>query len=340
MNKKLLAIAVGAAMVAGSAATMAAPTVYGKIDMSIDSLDNGGSGAVASGAEDNDGIHVSSNSSRLGVKGSEDVGGGLSVIYKYEMSADFGKSGLAGNRNAYMGLKGGFGTVLAGRHDTPYKSIGRKVDLFGESIGDFRSLTNGGKHDARLDDAILYKNSFGAVGIALMYVSEDGEKDTGATSYSISFKQGPLSLAAAGQTLENARAGGAEDATSMRINGSYNMGAIKINAMFQEDTDSGGTDGNDTEIMGLGAAFKSGANTFKFQYAVSDGDADDSEATLIALGVDHKLSKSTKVYAVYATMDNDVNTSNKLGGGHDSDVPAGVADESYDGISVGMVHKF
>lgn len=329
MNKKLLAIAVGAAMVAGSAATMAAPTVYGKIDVSIDNLDNGSD-------DDTDGVHVSSNSSRLGVKGSEDVGGGLSVIYKYEMSTDYSNKALAGSRNAYLGLKGGFGTVLAGRHDSPYKSIGRKADLFGESIGDFRSLTNVGGHDARLTDAILYKNSFGAVGIALMFVPEDGTKDSGATSYSISFKQGPLRLAAAGQTLENA----VQDEKSMRVNGSYSMGAMKFNAMYQEDKDIGGNADADGDIMGLGAAFKSGANTFKLQYAVLDGDGDDEEATLIALGVDHKLSKSTKAYAVYATMDNDVNIARKLGGGHDGDVPGGVADETYTGISVGMVHKF
>ena len=116
MNKKLLAIAVGAAMIAGAtAATAGEAELYGKIHMSIDSMDNDvADDPLTVANESQDGIFVSSNSSRLGIKGSEDLGNGLSVVYKYEMQTDYSSVKLDGSRNAYAGLKGGFGQVELG----------------------------------------------------------------------------------------------------------------------------------------------------------------------------------------------------------------------------------
>ena len=342
MNKKLLAIAVGAAMVAGSAAVMADATVYGKIHMSIDSLDNGASGTVATGAADNSGIYVASNSSRLGIKGSADLDGGLKAIYKYEMSTDYSSESLRGNRNAYLGLKGGFGTVLAGRHDTPYKTVGRKNDMFGDTIADARNLTNDGSQDMRAPDVLVYANKFGAVDFALAYVPDDGTKDAGATSFSLGFKQGPLKLAAAMQNV-NKGAPAAKDSSAMRITAGYKMGATTINANYETETDTGGVDGNDSTGMGLGASFKSGMNTFKATYATRENDlGTDDTGTMMALGVDHKMGKKTSVYAVYASMGNDDGANFRLGGsGHSSgDRPAAATGEDFTGISVGMIHKF
>lgn len=71
MNKKLLIAAVGAALVAGPMmAAHAAPTVYGHFHMSFDNVDN-------SNAKYG---YVASNTTRIGVKGDEDLGGGLKGI--------------------------------------------------------------------------------------------------------------------------------------------------------------------------------------------------------------------------------------------------------------------
>ena len=342
MNKKLLAIAVGAALVAGSAAAMAEATVYGKIHVSVDSLDNGASSAAVTGGTDTSGMYVSSNSSRLGIKGSADLDGGLKAIYKYEMSTDYSSKNLAGDRNAYLGLKGGFGTALAGRHDTPYKTIGRKNDMFGDTIADARNLTNDGGQDARVTDVLVYANKFGVVDFALAYVVDDGTKDAGATSFSLGFKQGPLKLAAAMQNV-NKGAVGDKDSSAMRITAGYKMGAATINANYETETDAGGTDGNDSTGMGLGAKFKSGMNTFKATYQTRENDlGTDDTGTMIALGVDHKMGKMTSVYAVYASMSNDDGANFGLGGsGHDkASRPAPAATEDYTGLSIGMIHKF
>ena len=342
MNKNILAIAVAAAMVAGSTAAMAEATVYGKIHMSIDSLDNGASNTVVTGGADDSGIYVASNSSRLGIKGSADLDGGLKAIYKYEMSTDYSSESLRGNRNAYLGLKGGFGTALAGRHDTPYKTVGRKNDMFGDTIADARNLTNDGSQDARVTDVLVYANKFGAVDFALAYVVDDGTKDAGATSFSLGFKQGPLKLAAAMQNV-NKPAVGAKESSAMRITAGYKMNAITINANYETETDTGGVDGNDSTGMGLAASMKSGANTFKATYATRENDlGTDDTGTMMAVGVDHKMGKMTSVYAIYATMGNDDGANFRLGGsGHSSgDRPAAATGEDFTGISVGMIHKF
>ena len=121
MNKKLLAAAVAAAVVAAPAA-FAESTVYGKMHSSIDAID------YDTTNEDN--WEVNSRASRLGFKGSEDLGNGLKAIYQIELSVNAGgggqgqggNSGLGGKtRNTFIGLAGDWGTALVGRHDTPAK---------------------------------------------------------------------------------------------------------------------------------------------------------------------------------------------------------------------------
>ena len=107
MNKKLIAVAIAAA-VAAPAAMAGDTTMYGKVHMSINNS--------------NDAWYVSDHAARWGVKGSEDLGNGLKAIFKYEVSYDVDEGGAFGSaRNSYLGLAGGFGTFLVGRHDTPAK---------------------------------------------------------------------------------------------------------------------------------------------------------------------------------------------------------------------------
>lgn len=344
MNKKLLAIAVGAAMVAGSTAAMAEATVYGKIHVSIDSLDNGSSVSTTDNDPAQDGIFISSNSSRLGIKGSEDLDGGLKVVYKYEMQTDYNDAAIKGSRNRYVGLKGGFGTVLVGAHDTPFKTIGRKHDLFGDTIADARNLTNDGSNDDRLSDLILYKNKFGAVAFAASYQVEDSTVGAGGYSVGGTYKGGPLKVSAAVASLSGGNFGAnAESQTGTAINGSYKFGSAKVGVSWQDDKNKSGVDGADGVVTGVNASFKSGMNTFKIAWMTRDNDSvtDDDVGTLIALGVDHKMSKKTKVYAMYASMSNDDGANFGLGGsGHDGDKPGAVTGESYTGLSVGIVKKF
>ena len=74
---------------------------------------------------------LSSNSSNIGFRGSEDLGGGLKAIFQIEsaINIDTG-SGNLGGRNSNVGIASDWGTVFYGQWDTPYKYIHQKVDPF------------------------------------------------------------------------------------------------------------------------------------------------------------------------------------------------------------------
>jgi predicted porin len=85
---------------------------------------------------------VSSNSSNIGFRGSEDLGGGLKAIFQIESSIniDTGAGGL-GSRNSNVGLSSNWGTVFYGNWDTPYKVITLKADpFFATSAASFNSV--------------------------------------------------------------------------------------------------------------------------------------------------------------------------------------------------------
>ena len=124
MNKKLIAAAIAAAVVASPAA-FAESTVYGKMHTSIDALDYDQGSPNASNF---DNWEVNNRASRLGFKGSEDLGNGLKAIYQIEFGirSDGGAQQNTGDgqttqRNTFVGLAGDWGTFLVGRHDTPMK---------------------------------------------------------------------------------------------------------------------------------------------------------------------------------------------------------------------------
>ena len=89
MNKKLITLAIAAAF--APAVAMADATVYGKVHMSVDS----NSGYTTTATTKQNGTEIVSNSSRLGVKGSEDLGGGLTALYQLETTVSVGKFGGA-----------------------------------------------------------------------------------------------------------------------------------------------------------------------------------------------------------------------------------------------------
>ena len=142
-QKKLIVVALAAATFSSPAlAETANVSVYGTADMSFDLINTGSTAAGAAGVSKN---AVSSNVSKLGFKGSEGLGDGLSAIWQIEQQINMDNTGgTFGTRNTFLGLKSdSAGTVLLGRHDTPYKLATRKLDIFGDSIADNRALLGG-----------------------------------------------------------------------------------------------------------------------------------------------------------------------------------------------------
>ena len=151
MKKKLITLAVASTLTAAVAVSAPAfadtsnVTVYGFANLSYDLTNNGAIGTNK----------VSSSQSRLGLKGSEDLGDGLSAVWQLEQGINIDNSGTAGNgfatRNSFLGLSSGsMGTFILGRHDTPYKIASRGFDVFADTIADNRSLMGGAPYVANI----------------------------------------------------------------------------------------------------------------------------------------------------------------------------------------------
>lgn len=367
MTKKLLAIAVAAGL-AVPAAAMADATVYGKVHMSLDYVDTTRADSATDDTDDSN-LNVTSNSSRLGLKGSEDLGGGLSAIWQYEVTVEVSdtKETFGGARNSYLGLKGGFGTLLVGRHDTPMKTVSRKYDLFGDQVGDSRNILSdsasidGAGFDLRTQNTIAYVTpNLGAFSLAAAYVTDhesggasgsvdNGDDDNNNDAMSINARfDGGMFDAMVGYEVHNIDDTGLSAAytdseSAIRLAAGVDLDAFRVVALYQMVTDEGAIDGNDRTSYGLGGAFKmGGGNTVKAQYYVADesDEFDDNGASMIAVGFDHKFSKQTTGYVAYASTDNDDNASYvSWDGGHGGKTPV-EAGETASVFSVGMIHKF
>ncbi len=346
--KKILAIAIAGAVSAIAVPAMAETTVYGQLHASYDLLDADGAAVKSKNT-------VASNSSRVGVKGSADLNGGLKAIYQAEWGIDTGGAngspvgnGSGGgkptlsNRNQVVGVAGGFGAVLLGRHDTPMKIVGRKADLFWSTqLGQNRSILNAKVWDQRANNVIAYQSpKMGGFQALAAYVTDiAGSDDNTATSINGFYNAGPLMLGAGYETHD---VKGAGDENAYRLMGSYKIGAAKIVGMYQDETNDStvagllGGDGRDATVFGIGASYKLGAGTIKGQYYTRDIDKTSKDPDLIAIGYDHKLGAKTEVYAQYATISEGAT----LGGnGHGESIKSTNGGDA-DGISFGIRHKF
>ena len=148
MQKKLIVVALAAAITLPVAALADNGnfTFYGVADLSYDFVNTGDGTTTANGATAVTGVSkrvVSSNVSKFGFKGSEDLGDGLSANWQVEQQINFddAASNTFASRNTFVNLKNEtLGTILFGRHDTPYKFATRKLDVFGDNVGDNRAL--------------------------------------------------------------------------------------------------------------------------------------------------------------------------------------------------------
>lgn len=144
MQKKLIVLAVAAALTAPALAMADSSnvTVYGRAHISLDS--NGGNAGNSTTGTKN-GLNLTSNSSRIGFKGTEDLGGGLNAVYQFETEVMVqGTAAMFGaQRDTYAGVKGNFGTVVAGR--LPLANMyANDANFLGDKVGDAGNMTAGG----------------------------------------------------------------------------------------------------------------------------------------------------------------------------------------------------
>ncbi len=320
--------------------------IYGKIHMSVDSSDT-------DGATTTDGFSVSSNSSRVGFKGQLPAGG-VKFVYQFEQEVRFDDSskGTFASRNSFVGMKGGFGKIIVGIHDTPFKTVGSKWGVFGDSVGERRAILGAGYLDGnqlneRVKNAIMYEYKNDSIKFQALYAVEPegasgsvDNNDKKVTSLGLLGKFGGFRLGAAYESWDNHSKIANGDATRLSLG--YKFGFGTIGAIW-ENIDSDTVAQWKRDVIGVNAKIKVGKNSdIRVQYLEAD-DADgttDTGASKVSIGYFHKMDKKLQLYAAYGATDNDANADFKaVDGGHGDEV-GGPVGGNPSSVSVGMIYKF
>ena len=290
MKKTALSLAIAAVLPAFANAEkveVEMPEFYGKVNVSIQNTQEEGDGSIS---------ELVSNASRLGVKGKIELNHGLEGIYKleYQTAVDDGdnsklndKKETFSQRNIYAGIKGGFGQIIAGKFDTPFKKAQNKIDLFNDLEGDIKSAISA--HDKRTANTVQYSTPkmSGLVATVAHIASEDENVNDG-TSSSLTFTQKNVYAAIAYDTDVEA------DTDALRLVAQYSMADFTVGALWEQDN----TDGSDNDKEGwvYSASYKLNSDIkLKAQYGESDIVKDNAET--YSLGADYKLAKNAKAYA-------------------------------------------
>jgi predicted porin len=351
MQKKIIALAIASALTAPALA-FADATVFGTARLSVDRVNDGNANSSSAN-------QLNSNTTVLGVKGTEDLGDGMSAIWQMAGTVDLDNSGARAftfNKDTFVGMSSAsMGTLLAGSHDSPYKMATRGLDLFGDGIADNRGNQStsatfgnasmmGGGHDAGLGNTLLYMSP-SMSGFSVAAATVFGAESASATGskgslYSLAgmYAQGPIYATVALDTKKfgsagtgdlGATGGAAVDdkATAFKVGGSYTMDAFMADAVIERITNTtaiGGVESKGTNLY-LGGKFNV-SSTDAVKAAITKRGSTTgatNDAKQYSVGYDHDMSKMTTVYALYTKL---------------TDNTAGAADPSA--LSVGIRHGF
>ena len=349
MKKSLIALAVLAA--SGAAMAQSSVTLFGIVDATYAY----GSGSVSNKSQlTNSGY----NTSRLGFRGVEDLGGGMSASFWLEAGLNndngsgvltntnnqaattTGGGGLTFNRRSTVSLNGGFGEVRLGRDYTPQFWNLTVFDPFGTN-GVGATVT----HDAKLagptgtraSNSIGYflpGNLGGFYGQAQYYMGENNsnaanKKDGNGLALRAGYANGPINVALALSETKYLTG----DIQSINLGGQYDLGVAKIMAHYSQDEIDGGADGKGFLIGGL---IPMGAGEIRLAYSTYkiDTAGANPRSDKIALGYVHNLSKRTALYATYAHVKNKNGATQSLNGS------VTAAGDNSNGYDFGIRHSF
>jgi len=335
MKKSLISLAVfGAFSTAASAQTSV--TVYGTVDAGIVAERGGADGNVTkltSGVE---------SGSRLGFKGTEDLGGGLSAKFVLESGfklddgsmaqadADAPNGRLFG-RQAYVGLGGNWGNVTLGRQYSPHYLALTQIDPFGAGLaGDSTNLVS---TVLRMNNTIKYTTpEWSGFDGELAYGFGEVPGDTAASRQigaAIGYDNGPLLVKLAHHSVENDT--GTDRAHSTLLGAKYDFGIAAASLGVNVNKGFAGADSRDY-LVGVSVPF--GASTILASFIRKDDrTAANSDADQWALGYTYALSKRTNFYTAYGRIKNKNGAAYTVGNATE----AGSGDKAF---NIGIRHSF
>lgn len=353
MQKKLIALAIAAAA-SGAAFAQTNVQIYGIADVGYVGIDRDHfkyQNNISSGVL---------STSRIGFKGAEDLGNGLKAIFTLEyglvMDQDAGigtNGGGTGARQQFVGLTGGFGTVVGGRLQT----AGLDFTVASSALGGSPTLgavnmTGAGavgstsfpllNAASRANNAVAYISpSFGGVTVALNHTrfsesaSTDDLKDNSGNLIAVNYDGGPLTAGLVYGSTSFEKNAGAKlskgDSTEWGVRAGYDFGVVKLQAAYQQ------AKLKDNSIFNVAAAGETAKNkrwvvsatvpvTAKIaiigEYAQAKldqgaGNSDNKDKAYTLAGT-YSLSKRTTAYAAFArqTFNNETwNSATRIGNG-------------------------
>jgi predicted porin len=278
MNKKILPFAV-AGILAGAmgAAQAGGVTLYGKVLVSFDALDCDvgmftGGGCNRGGTATTNGDDFLMNSrpgfGAVGVKGSEDLGNGLTAMFQLEYGTDPSEAAGFTGRDQWLGMKGGFGALRFGAMSTNYKMSGAKLDPMWRTSLDSRDAVRlsglhagaGENGQGRATNTVRYDSpSFSGAKVVANYTLDSGADGNDGYGIGLHYSAGAIFASVDYITNDN---GGDDDAWKLggkytmgdaAFYGHYERGALLFQSSNQLDAGAAGDDGADMPMTNMSA---------------------------------------------------------------------------------------
>jgi len=306
MKNSLIALAVLAC--AGSALAQSNVTLYGRIDTGIGS-------EKINGASTTQLFSGQLSTSRIGFRGTEDLGGGLKANFNLEgtLASDNGTVGSASgffDRQSWIGLSGGFGSFKAGRSDTAFDDIRDLAVVYDLWDSEFSppkiAYTAGvGDYSSRASNMLRYDTpSIGGFSAGVSYgLDENSAHKRDVTAYNLRYRAGALDVGLGFQKQEH-ESTPASDREYIALSASYKFDALRLSGGFQRAENGAGTEDDEYSI---GIAVPLGAVELSAGYAWSESEtagATSAKGQALAFGATYSLSKRTRLYA--ALLDGEV----------------------------------
>jgi predicted porin len=341
-------VAAATALLSAAVQAQSSVTLYGLIDMSV----NYARFASTATRPSQHLYALSSDASRLGFRGVEDLGGGQSAYFKLEtgVSLDTGTQTSATqywNRETYVGLSDrGWGSLQLGSQFAPMVWNSGKVDPFGRfGLGSITGLLQGSPRGwaVTFNNAVQYisPNLGGFVG-RLMVAPGEGAATGRSLTASAEYSRGPAYVTVNyDRTGANAAAvgltGGTVYVRTVSVGGTYNLGPVKLAGWFQSNR-AARLANVDGYLVGATVPVKSG----ELRASYSSRDQVNADASLSALGYYHFLSKRTWLFGQVGRIDNTGTAAFGLGPARAEEAAAGLlaGGRSVDGVQLGIRHFF
>lgn len=326
MKKSLIALAVMAA--SGASFAQSSVTIYGLADIWFGSVktDDGKGTSVSTTKLDSGGV----NTSRWGLKGSEDLGGGLKANFKLEQAIALDTGAASGfSRESYVGFSGGFGEVKLGKMWTAYDDVsGASNAVFDSKLAPMNWVFASTGYQGNPGNSIYYASpSFSGFSGAFSYSLDEKVATAAAiSSLNLTYGAGPLAVQFGYQSEDVSTS--SDDTSFVRLGGSYDFGVATAKLTYGRVSNVGNLSGADTDEWQIGVDVPLGsALTVSASYAKSDDNvkAGDQSREGFGLAAAYTLSKRTFVYGGF--------TANKFTQGSASD-------SKLDIFAVGVQHKF